>query len=814
MAIGFANLGVSANPDISTGVDASSFSNSSWTPPTTGVILLAISWRTLNGEREAPQVSGNNLTWHHVASHNDTLGGSLECISFFAAFASGATTGATTFDFRGRVAAFIIAEFCQVTGAYESGGIHDAFVQIIKASGSATSGSITLPSAADSNNRPFAVFYHNQNEATTPRTNWTELDDIGDAQGGLETQYRVDTFETTASASWSTSDRWMGFAIEIRDAGYSAVAGYHQDYWQVRTGDTVALDSDTGWAASENVAASILQGAVFRARIKVRRNTTGVAGIFKVQARHQTAAGRTGAWQDGGIVADSTSPDAPVQGKPSSQYADAAATSSELLTSTTTWQDGEGVETVHQTGNILTASHDLDNQETEFEWCLQIQSWYAMPEFEQIVPGDKIFLRVVLTDGTAFPNVYDEVEINVTQNNGYVGGTMAEKPGKVLWIDTNDNLYYYCEPQEWNPQNIMLKSTDRGDTWAQIDGEGRPDESDLEAADGVITGTGLLKIGEQLNNDPWFLEFNLSDAASNPDTWQGTPPDESIKTGVSRDDQVAAIVWRSDGTAIAFWSETGADIIYRIRSSGGVWGSDNNLDAAAGNFTDVVAIVGDSDLTHVFYVDNTAGKLWHNTINSSDTLGTREEVGTDEVGTATGEENPIAGVVRYDSGGVDRIVVAYKEVTADHIFISKVDDNGSPTAPIDATDAACRFNPTGTGNDMPQAIIAVEGTDIYIIYAATDGDLWITKSADYAAFDTDVEILAGADAHFLVTCGAFAPIAGGKYIGYIYEQGSNGGGGQGWYVEYEIEPAGAVDRVIRPTKPIRDVQIPIAHLSL
>lgn len=93
-----------------------------------------------------------------------------------------------------------------------------AIVQLVTNSGTATSGSATLAAAGDSLNRPMSVWEHAANQATTPRTNWTELHDVAgnNPTTGFESQYRSDAFETTASASWVTSSDWGGLAVEIK----------------------------------------------------------------------------------------------------------------------------------------------------------------------------------------------------------------------------------------------------------------------------------------------------------------------------------------------------------------------------------------------------------------------------------------------------------------------------------------------------------------------------------------------------------------------------------------------------------------------
>jgi hypothetical protein len=91
---------------------------------------------------------------------------------------------------------------------------------------SGTSHTLAMLDAADGSSRAFAYFAHAANEATTFRTNWSELsDDAGSAVIlGSESQWRSDEFETTASASWSTSVRYMGFAVEIAEVNAANIA--------------------------------------------------------------------------------------------------------------------------------------------------------------------------------------------------------------------------------------------------------------------------------------------------------------------------------------------------------------------------------------------------------------------------------------------------------------------------------------------------------------------------------------------------------------------------------------------------------------
>jgi hypothetical protein len=166
-------------------------------------------------------MSGNGLTWTQIGS---TLAdGDNGGLSMFAADASGSSAGATTVDFGADTQVHCTVSFFHATGVDLSGGVAAAFVQSPTNTGTGTSGSVTLAAAGAADNRPISFFWHLAAESSTERTNWTELDDMtGTGRNrGIITQYRDDAFETTASASWTTSAKWAGIAAELK----ASVAG-------------------------------------------------------------------------------------------------------------------------------------------------------------------------------------------------------------------------------------------------------------------------------------------------------------------------------------------------------------------------------------------------------------------------------------------------------------------------------------------------------------------------------------------------------------------------------------------------------------
>ena len=237
MSITFTNLGASANPDLDEFRNQTSYSNSSWTPPTSGLICLFVATREASGANGPPTVTGNSLTWTQIATVTFEVGDWR--ITLFAADATGSSTGATTADYGSDTQLHCNMFFCQVTGVDLSSGVAGAFVQSQTAEDSgtpATSGSVTLSSFASSDNRPLACFWHGATETITVEAGWTQLDAFtgtGASRGGAS-MYRDDSSDLTPSASWSTSTDWGGIAVELKAEAAAAAGQFmttNRGYW-------------------------------------------------------------------------------------------------------------------------------------------------------------------------------------------------------------------------------------------------------------------------------------------------------------------------------------------------------------------------------------------------------------------------------------------------------------------------------------------------------------------------------------------------------------------------------------------------------
>jgi len=201
---------------------ATSYTCSPTYTPAAGALLVAFVVTTLGATPLDPtSVTGHGVTFtmltlsartlsttHAVSVWIANSGASPSSTAVVASYGAVSQTGGAVIEF----------EVTMVDLTTLAGSV----VQQPTNTGTATSGTVTLSAAAHANNRPMSFWLHLANEATTFRTNWTETagadGNFNTPPTGAEGQFRSDAFETTASASWTTSSLWRGVALEIKGA--------------------------------------------------------------------------------------------------------------------------------------------------------------------------------------------------------------------------------------------------------------------------------------------------------------------------------------------------------------------------------------------------------------------------------------------------------------------------------------------------------------------------------------------------------------------------------------------------------------------
>lgn len=563
-----------------------------------------------------------------------------------------------------------------------------------------------------------------------------------------------------------------------------SASAFIQQYFRIRKTDGQGLNAafDAGDPA-ENTNATIDAGTFFRVRFKVRETAGGSDSTgFKLQFSRNS-----GAWTDVGVWNDGITT-TPIEIWPSNQYVDGAATTAELLTSTTGNVNGEGFE------DNTSASYSLSTQEMELEWCLMIHSSFSDGgSVGWNANGTTIALRVVISSGTAFAGTYTNPTLTVNLPNYYLGGCFVETAGRVgPWRDGNGNIYIVMESSETDAIMMMMKSSNNGQTWAEVDGANRPTTTDLESVDSqYVSGDKSIHIVHHSGNPTVYHRFRTSDHATSPDTWEIT--NETIKATAGETDQSAAMAVRSDGTVVAFYRDSDGSnqgIFYKIRSTGGTWGAENDLDnTASTEFTGVKCVRGASDKIHIFYKDTTGENIYHKSLNSSNTLSSRELVEADPKQPGAGQQISMTEPVYWDSSGNEKIMIGVLDDTDNLLYSVVITNDGAPETRKQISDSTVRNDPDGMTSRMPVADMVVDATDntVYVVYSRiSDQNIYLDKATNDGGWGTDVlqtTVIRGCDN---IRGNVYVKSTGARVYGFLYADNPANWTGRTYYDEYVI----------------------------
>jgi hypothetical protein len=278
----WAGLGATLLASIADVADATSYTTGSFTPAANSSLLIFTSESIAAGAAPRGVPSGGGLTYEEEATHLSSNTPGVRRVGCWTALVGGSPSSMTiTFTMTdsqgsGTTSTSFFAAVIEVTGQNTTRLVHQILHPDQQALGvtpdAVTSASITLDNALDGDNRPFSWWYHRANEATTFRTNWTELSDgnVATPAGGAESQWRSDTFETTASASWTTAQHCDGIAVEVNHSATTATKPPKPVAYSVTqaTASPVTVLMPDGYASgdlllayiSTDVAATVTQG--------------------------------------------------------------------------------------------------------------------------------------------------------------------------------------------------------------------------------------------------------------------------------------------------------------------------------------------------------------------------------------------------------------------------------------------------------------------------------------------------------------------------------------------------------------------------
>lgn len=337
-------------------------------------------------------------------------------------------------------------------------------------------------------------------------------------------------------------------------------------------------------------------------------------------------------------------------------------------------------------------------------------------------------------------------------------------------VDSNGVLYRIVEsPAEDRNQLKMMRSVDAGGTWAEVDADNRPSARDLEGTWQLQHGS-TIYVSVTRNVHVWFAAFHTSDAADQPDRWV---IDEDVDSDLSDSDvvQFSSLARTSDGRFWVFYSDRLVDgrqqIAYRQRLGPDSYGPKASVGDTRGSWTAPVPVVGADDVTHLFYQDDLAHRLYWRTLTVGGDLSDATRIdasGTSEV------PIPHTNAVRYDDAGSEVVVIAYLDADGALRSVTIRDGTVGDAQVISAEPVM--EDPDITGNDGAVAHLAIDGTTVHAVWSdRSTGDILHAELPRGGSWSSATRLWdSGEDGAFWLYASAYERV-GRRRLGFTYDIG-------------------------------------------
>ena len=537
-----------------------------------------------------------------------------------------------------------------------------------------------------------------------------------------------------------------------------------QPGFRVRSDFNAPLNADQGWAAPVNADVTVHADRPFRLRVEVEAGSDAVARQqFRLQYRRND-----GNWTD--VEAhDFPKPDGDGAKTPRvsivscAAYQPGEATTNLLAGSAAGFRPGAGVTLADRT-----PPWSGERAHGEFEWALVVRRFAdgAVTNEE----GDRFEFRMIDGNGVARgPSRPPALRLAIPP--GHVGGTFVETPGRIgPWQASNGDLYFIMEPAETSNLFMMVKSTDHGRTWREVDGTNRPPIRDLEAVDARQVGD-TIHIVHEVSRSARYHSFRTSDHAARPDSWDARG---ELVADVAPVAQAAALEVRSDGSLVAFYVGP-TRIHYSIRSPDGAWSKQRLIDAdAPPNLAGPQAVRGANDAVHLAYY-GTDGTIWYRRLLPDGTLTARERIAAG-AGSSRAEYGAVLPLIYMSD--TNTLVIIYR-LASGHLWERRVVNDGGPTPAVRVTDREVVRD--AVDSQQPGADAVLDGRTVHVlfieqssrsIFSTHDGGGWQPSRLEVG------NVLGS-----WIRGHVYSRRDGRRVYGYVYDAGSNGGAGMNRFGE-------------------------------
>lgn len=542
---------------------------------------------------------------------------------------------------------------------------------------------------------------------------------------------------------------------------------YRQTGFRVRSDFAAELNADQGWAGAFNEKVTVYTDLPFRIRIEVEGDS-GAEGnrSFRLQYR------RNGdEWTD--VVAEdfpkpeTTSPRVSIIS--TATYENGAATTDLLPGSLFAFRVGTGISLTD-----TTPSWDGANVHGEWEWPLVIRRFAdgAVTNDE----GDSFEFRMVDAKGSLLDS-YVNPSVTVSVPRGHLGGTFVETPGRIgPWQSSKGDLYFIMEPAETDNLFMMVKSSDEGISWSEVDGANRPPQGDLEGVASELVGH-TIHILHQKSHKVFYYSFRTSDHPTHPDSWDVR--DELVTEPGVPPTQITSLTARSDGSIVCLYGGP-KKIHYKIRTRDGTWGEDMVIDQdVEPDLSGPQSVLGADDVVHLAYT-GADGTAWYRRLQMDGTLTPRQPLATG-LGTTSADRSSILPMVFIAKSNT--AVVIYRLATA-NLWERRIVDHGPPTDAVQVLDR--RVIQDAVDSQQTGADAIADGASVHVLFIEKhSGSIFHTCSHKTAVWQAPTLQVDGIHGNWVR--GALAMRGdGARVYAYVYDAGSRGGGGMNRFGEVPL----------------------------
>lgn len=403
-------------------------------------------------------------------------------------------------------------------------------------------------------------------------------------------------------------------------------------------------------------------------------------------------------------------------------------------------------------------------QRQQGEWSVPIVIRRFADQAALNEAGDTFDFRLVDTDGQAVP-AQATASVQLAVPDGHLGGTFVETPMRLgPWQTETGDLFFIMEPSEtWNLP-IMVKSSDDGRSWREVDSAGRPATGDLEGL-ATVHAEGRIHVLHQITDEVLYHAF---DPSSGVESW--VIRDEQVAAPPAPPTQVADLAVRSDGSIVAVYG-VGQGLHYAIRSPDGRWSAGQDIPGPEeAVLSGPTLVLGRQDLVHLAYTASN-GTAWVRRIDPESGMGEAVQV-ADALATGESDVGALLPLVTIDNA--ETVVLVYR-TRSGQLFERRSSNHGVWTEPVIVTDRT--VVQSAVDSDQVGADMIADGNTLHVLFIEdATGTLFHTVRTEDGWRDPEA-VVTGSNVQW-VRGQVIRSAQGDRVYGFVYDGGSNGGSGR------------------------------------